>query len=496
MRRLIISCLLLLYLIISLGFSSVDAAQSLRHCMLLPISDTMNGAISFEVFKHVERFLRESDWCYYRSNSDILNILARYRKNLSGHLQNEDVLKVVAEKIRAGSLIRVELSSLVKGVTVKVSILGENGSDVYFKEETHLTTDKIDVIAQTIENWLDVYEKHIPYEGRVTGVLGTQITIDIGKDSGVRVGDIIKISRFKKKRQHPLLKSVVDWESEPLAVAKVNYANNQQAQAKITEFRSRKRIQLEDWINFKKQPQISVVGKDEKNLVSDNSYKFGKLGTVELMLSLGVGSESSYTSSAGTKKIGGLLFGIDTAFEVWVTRNWWGGLDLDLGLASYKQQEGAISGSGAGVSMVRYKFLAGYRYLPLGFFYGPRVDGFIGYGNNSYNQDYNSSDGFTESSFGGLLLGVRGSVPIKKTIRVHLRLDYRPAAGYSEGITLYGEGNSVTSYDFEVGGGYQYAPSIKLKAALEFITNKASFSSGSTMTFSETKLKVGASSTF
>jgi hypothetical protein len=492
----IFSALLPLYFLLVVTTFSANAAQSLRHCMLLPISDSLAGAISFEVFKRVERFLKESDWCYYRSNSDILNILARYRRNLSGHLQNEDVLKVVAEKIKAGSLIRVQLKRLVKGVTVKVEILGENGSDIYFQEETHLTTDKIDIIAQTVENWLDVYEKHIPYEGRVIGVLGNQVTIDIGKDSGVRVGDSVKISRFKSKKQHPLLKSVVAWDSELLATAKVDYANNQQAQAKVTEYRSRKRLQIEDWITFNKKEQITVVGKDEKSIVSDNSYKFGKLGTVELMLSVGSGSESSYSSSGGTKKIGGIVFGIDSESELWVTRNWWGGVGFDLGFSSYKQQEGTLAGSGSNVSSVRYKFLAGYRYLPLGFFYGPRVDGFIGFGKNIYNQDYNSSDGFTEISFGGILVGIRGSLPVKKMVRIHLRFDYKPAAGYTEGVTLYGSANSVTSYDFQIGGSYQYAPSVNLKAAVEFISNKATFSTGSSVTFSETMIKVGASTTF
>jgi hypothetical protein len=50
-----------------------DASQ--RKCLLLPIQDSVGGAVAFKVFEEIERYLKESEWCYYRSNSEILSTI-------------------------------------------------------------------------------------------------------------------------------------------------------------------------------------------------------------------------------------------------------------------------------------------------------------------------------------------------------------------------------------------------------------------------------------
>ena len=65
-----------------LSFSTfAHATQSMRRCMLLPVQDSVGGAIGFKVFEEVEKYLKQSEWCYYRPNSAILNILSNYNYN-------------------------------------------------------------------------------------------------------------------------------------------------------------------------------------------------------------------------------------------------------------------------------------------------------------------------------------------------------------------------------------------------------------------------------
>ena len=66
--------LFLIFLFALVLSSSVQA--SMRRCMLLPIRDSVGGALGFKVFTDVERYLKDSQWCYYTSNSEILNILS------------------------------------------------------------------------------------------------------------------------------------------------------------------------------------------------------------------------------------------------------------------------------------------------------------------------------------------------------------------------------------------------------------------------------------
>lgn len=190
----LIKLLSILFLFSLLVGNEVEAARSMRRCMLLPIRDSVGGALGFKVFEELERYLKDSEWCYYEPNSGILDILSNYKRNLDAYLENKDVLKVVSEKSNAGSLIKVEVINQVSGADIRVKVIGQNGEDVYFKEETRLNTDDSTVISQTVKNWLDVYEKNIPYDGLVIGVLGDQFTVDVGKDYGLVGNNEVRLS--------------------------------------------------------------------------------------------------------------------------------------------------------------------------------------------------------------------------------------------------------------------------------------------------------------
>ena len=87
-----------------------------------------------------------------------MNILGNYKSNLQAHLKNSDVLRVLAEKMKAGSLIRTDIEPQAKGVVVSINVVGDNGEDLYFSEKTALNTDSVEIISQTIKNWLEEYE--------------------------------------------------------------------------------------------------------------------------------------------------------------------------------------------------------------------------------------------------------------------------------------------------------------------------------------------------
>ena len=286
------------------AYSELD----LRRCMLLPITDSVGGGISFKVFEEVEKYIKTSDWCYYKSNSEILNILGNYKKNLNTYLKNKNVVKVVAEKVQAGSVIRIDLKTELKTTRVDLEVIGKNGSDLYFKETTALNSNDPYVIARTISNWLDVYEKSIPYDAVITGVLGHQFTIDSGRNIGMSVGDELIIVRPKRKKKHPLLKEIVDWETEKIGGGKTINVNVSQSQGKIEQYDSKKKIQLGDWVLVRKIKKINAdqdykIGKD------DDKYKFGKLGEIGFYPLIGSGSESLTTNNSNLEKIGGLMYG-------------------------------------------------------------------------------------------------------------------------------------------------------------------------------------------
>ncbi|MFA6237191.1 MAG: hypothetical protein WC635_07685 [Bacteriovorax sp.] len=469
------------------------ASESMRHCMLLPVVDGVDNKLGFKVFEEIESYIKEGSWCTYRSNSELINILSQYSKNLEEHLGNKDVLKVISDKTKAGTMIKVSLQ-LQAGITdIKVEIIGENGEDRYFKEQTQVKSNDSSMVAQIIKNWLDIYEKTIPYNGRVSGVLGDQFTIDIGKASHIYNGSEIVIERPTTKRQHPLLKEIVDYQTEKIAEAKVFDVSDTQAQAKVVNYEGQKKLRLEDWVKVRALDQKKAV--EQLSYAEKEKEDFGKLGAVGLFVSMGNGTVSQ--TGASEKSLSGLLYGVTLEGEMWATRNYWVGLDFGKSFGKYTKDQGTFVSDSNSTTNTTTRIKLGYKYLPMGFFYGPQVDAFVGYGNYIYGLNTNTADGFTEFTFSGVLLGTRGSIPVLESTRIYLLFDFLITSSYKEKVAVFGADESSSNYHLELGGQYLYAPNITFSGGLAVLSNKANFT-GATKEeqFKDVSAKIGTIFTF
>ncbi len=470
-----------------------NATESMRNCMLLPIVDGVDNRVGFKVFEEIENYIKDGSWCTYKSNSELINILGQYSKGLESHLNNKDVLKVIADKTKAGTLIRVNLQLQAGTTDVRGEIIGENGEDKYFKEQTLLKSNDSSLIAQTIKNWLDIYEKTIPYEGRVKGVLGDQFTIDIGKKSHLFNGSEIIIERPTIKRQHPLLKEIIDYQTEKIADAKVFDVSDTQAQARVSSYEGQKKLKLEDWVKVRLNEQRKAI--EQVTYSEKEKEDYGKLGTVGLFLNIGNGSSTQTGTSE--KSMTGLLIGIDIETEMWATRNLWFGLDIGKKFGEYKKDQGSFSSNSNTTTNSITRLKLGYKYLPMGFFYGPQVDAYFGYASYDYGLSTNSTDNLTDFTFSGILLGVKGSVPLVESFRMYMLFDFLLTSSYKEKIQIFGNDDSSSNYRIELGGLYTFEPNITFSSGLSVLSNKANFT-GTTKEeqFKDVSVKIGTIFTF
>ncbi|MCR9203504.1 MAG: hypothetical protein NXH75_02935 [Halobacteriovoraceae bacterium] len=472
---------------------STTIFADMRKCMLLPVRDSIGGALGFKVFEDVELYLKDSGWCYYTSNSEILNILSNYKKNLDSVLENPRVIKIISEKTGTGSLIKVEIINQIKGVDLAIRVVGDNGEDVYFKERTRLNTDDPKVLSQTIKNWLNIYEKQIPYDGRITGVLGNQFSLNVGTNRSIFEGNEVTIIRPTRKRKHPLLKEIIDWETDKLGSGKIIHSTQSQAQGNVTQYDTTKKLRVGDWVLLDQKSKVGVV--EQKKFSDSNDYEFGKLGELSLMFNFGKGSATA--DNGGTKKIGGTILGVDLQATLWVTRKYWAGIDISRVTGTLSEEEGTIVNGSNSMSNSFFRLKAGYKYLPMGFFYGPQIDAYVGYASYTYGLDTSSADGFTEVTFNGIMFGAKGSIPIQKVIRAHVELSFLFNPGYEEGGQVYGEDDSARNYALEVGGKYLYAPNMTFDLAYGVNSSKASFIGPvRSLTVKQSTLKLGTTFTY
>lgn len=486
--------ILIIISIFCFSLSSWAEKYSMRRCMLLPITDSVNNSTGFKIYENLERQIKHQKWCDYVPSSEIISVFSKYRDKLPEYLEDPSVLRTVADRLQIGTIIRVKVKYEVDKMHLALDVIGESGDDIYFSEKTVL--NKIDLLAANtaLSNWLELYETTIPYEGKVIGILGDQITFSFAKDRKLEVGQEFKIKKFIKKKRHPLLKKIVEWDSEVIAKGKVFNLSRSQALGVIKVYTSNKKVTTGDWIKLEEINPKQV--KDEKDFPFYEKQKFGKLG--DLALTFNFASTSVSTSAAtGNNKMGGYTYGLSAAVETWITRNYVVLGEYSKKIGNLSKSSGSPASDTTGHNLSVLKIAGGYKYLPMGFFYGPQVNIYAGYASYSYKLDTSATDGFGENSFSGIIVGVGGNVPIKKGIRVFASGEIMPFGEFEDTSSIFGSNKSKSSMVLELGAKYLWAPNINLLASFEIINNTAKFSgSNSELSYSDSFLKAGATFSF
>ena len=473
-------------------------AGDLRRCLLLPVTDNLEGAMSYKIFEDVERYLQEGDWCYYRPNAEILDILGQYRQNLPAHLENPAVLKVISDRTGAGSLVRITAQVEGGQLKLRLAVLGANGEDIYFQEESTLPSDDLAVGIRTIKNWLEAYKRRIPYDSMVVAVLGDQFTLNVGQEYGMRTGMKAEIFRSTGLDKHPLLQEVVGWPKKKIGEAKILAVSEESAQGQITLYQDGQQLQVGDWAILIPEENVEVVsGKEPLPQKDSHQDHFGKLG--QILLAATVGSSDGKLNIAYNRiHFAGLSLGAIIETELWATRHWWAGLDYGVMQAKYRHESGLIPDEDLDTTVSRFKVKVGYRYLPLDYYYGPRVDLFLGHTNYWYRlPQAKDALGMSEMAIRGIAGGVKGDIPFLAKTRLYLRLEALLfVTKFAEQNHFYGKADRISSYELELGGSYEFAPGWRGEVAVNYTSNTVKFISSSKVSFSDTLLKLGTSFIF
>ena len=133
----------------------------------------------------------------------------------------------------------------------------------------------------------------------------------------------------------------------------------------------------------------------------------------------------------------------------------------------------------------------------MGYFYGPQVNFYGGWGKYSYSLDESSTDGFGENDISGIILGVGGNIPLKKGLRLYASGEIMPFADFNDEDNVFGGSKSISSTALDIGVIYYWSPAMKLTAGIDIISNAMRFSgANSELKYSETNFNAGAQFSF
>lgn len=483
MKKIVFFCLTIL------SFSAFSDS-SMRRCTLLPVTDGVGGAMGNKVYSSIEAELKRSNWCTYVSNADMVHVFSRYKENLPQYIKQKEVLRVVGERLRVGSIIVVSIKNELNGVDLSLDVFSENGEDIYFSEASSLNRDDIELISDTALNWLDVYSRSIPYDAKVIGVLGDQITLDVGKGYPIQSGQEFGVKRLTNKKKHPLFKKIVDWETRQIAEGSIESISDNQALGVVHRYNSRSRVEVGDWVSLKEKRTETKLPEE----VEDQGP--GSLGIFSVAL-FGTSSSLSTTAPTESPRMSGNLLGVSLNLEAWITRELFAGLGLERSIGTLTKASGNPSKKSISGNNGSYKVLAGYKYLPIGFFYGPQINFYTGYVRHSYDFDYSLNDGFGKVAFSGLALGLSGNIPLNREYKIFARAEFLPFPAFTDDDGIYESSKSISSMDLEFGVKYNYRTRITLDASFETQSRKAKFKENyKEISYRDNRLKFGASFNF
>jgi hypothetical protein len=459
--------------------------KNMRRCALLPVLDNVDGAIAYKVFQQVEVFLKKSSWCAYQSNNELLSVFSTYREQLKEYLGRSEVLKVVASKLNVGSVIRLDIEAIASGLKLEISIYSSNGDMKIFTKTENISDQKIEVINGKFISWLKEYGKAIPYDGYVIGVLGKELTFDTGESRNFHKDQAFEIYRLQSQKKHPLLGYLVAWDKELIGVGAIkNYSLGQVVGA----YNSDTEIQKGDWINIKKEDEKKEL--IERKTEKENSL-FGKLG----FLKVGISAQSLSATTNGTfrRKVNGILWGMNLDFEAWLTRNYFGVINYGLGFGDLSKSSENLESNSYSLNNQYIKLLLGYRFLPMDYFYGPRLDIYAGWSNFTYDLDISISEGFGKNSFSGPTVGAKIDLPLLKTTRAYARAEIIVGASFSDEDSIFISEASASSLQFEIGSDYQWSSQMLINGGLQITSNKMKFDAGEIrqLQYQDTAFKVG-----
>ncbi|HXH31983.1 MAG TPA: hypothetical protein VNJ01_14330 [Bacteriovoracaceae bacterium] len=482
----------ILFAFLALTFTvSVFGQASMRRCTLLPVTDSVGGAIGYKVFEELELQLKKGNWCTYVSNSGMLNVFSKYRENLPQYLKTKPVIKAVADKLKVGSIIRVAIVNELSGVELQLDVYGEDGEDLYFSEIINLQSDDIDSINSAAKTWLDTYSKTIPYDAKINGILGDQITLDVGKGYPIQVGQKFIVKRQVTKKKHPLFKKIVDWDTEVLAEGKVFNISDNQALGMVKSYRGGKHLASGDWVRLEEMKITDTPLKPDQDANPE-----GTLGILSVAFFGSLASTDTSTPT-GSKRINGRVYGLNLKGEGWITRELFATVEISRSTGSLKKSSGNIEQDSVDATYGTTKLFGGYKYLPLGLFYGPQINFYGGYVRHSFDLNLSSNDGFGANAISGLMMGTMANIPLNRDYRLIAKAEFLPFPAFKDEDGIYGNSSNVTALELEIGLKYQYTRRMTLDGSIESQARKAKFAGGfREISYQDNLLKLGVAFNF
>lgn len=472
--------------------SPEDKNLAIKTVAVIPFTDNVGGIYARPLTEHIKALLQEDPQWQLSTKAIPAGITTEVIES-----RQADVQKIL-KATQSEAALWTKISKGPSGLALHfVLFVGQEGLPLVIEDVESFDGFDLGELKKEFSKIFSKLKFRMPYRGIVSSRRGQQVTINIGKDAGVKNGSDVSVIQILKINRHPRLKFMVGTEKEILGKIKIFKVDDHLSFGHIVlerepgvilvgskvmpdeytkyeepYFTSDGKI-LED-INNRKDKDISYGDKPQEWL-PEQPPQYGKFA-----VSLGLGQ---YTQTASLQTAGsiagsnGLVPNLDLQGEFWLNKEWY--ISLLLRQSAFNVANG-LSGSSPGninMSLGKYDVQFGRTFLLSEDFFGPKFQFGGSLAQFNSRADLSSPILYSNMSYGGIALNFLGEMPLGDLLpyTIGAKFKYYWTNSVSESVSS-GDAGKPQITDFSFFGTYKKNSRMNYTGELNFEYYSSGFS--------------------
>lgn len=457
-------------------FSAADEALIIKSVTLAPVYDNSNNIYKKTVEDHLKSLIKED---YFWAFAEFIPPKENFR--VDEFDENLNLTLEALNKSRADGVLTCFLIKGPQGMTIQLNLYGKGTGKLLLREEFQdPKLFEISKINEAITKMYTNLKSRFPYSGYITSRSGNIVTVNIGKNSGVKDGDTITIAQILKINRHPKLNFMTGVEKEILGRVLLTQVESETSFGEISLEKEAGVITKGHKIlplDFVKYPPkgiapLSEIIPGEKNPIEWLPAPTPQFGKIALMAGTTRFSDSAVlVNDTSLKAESDLGLTFDLSTELWITPEYFVELELQQSLFKADNPLPGSNPRSLNYTLNTMDLSFGYKYLIDGHFWGPQLFASLGYYTHSIRVSDSTPTALTSFDLNGFDLTVGGMFPVtlKNDFALGAQAKFLFFDNFMEKPVSSG-GPSSTYSRFDVLASYQYTTNINLLGTIS-LTN-------------------------
>lgn len=471
-------------------FAAASVTRDVHYTTILPLISNVEPQTAERIEADLLSAVNAEPWFQYKSHAEYMTLLRNQGSKLKVALHNPDVIRVTADKLLVGSLIRLEVQEKLLGYHVTLDILNSNAENI-FKRERIFDQKNLKLISNILKFWLHSFTQNTPYDATVVEVHGDEVFVDFpGKDEELFPNRQFVITRRARVVNEKTMK--VEERLEDVSYGVVTNIEERHFIGKILENKGDNKARANDMVVFRVFDEAIASKNPDYKYRRHDIGDYRETGKMALL--------GSMTRVKGKEETGTFM-GLLGALDLYLPSSliFYGEISKKVGSVTNASSNGKKSkASGASLSDSSYKAFIGTTFQPKWTKYISYMDLMAGWSRDQYFISGLGIVGVGDVSFQGPSAALRMEHPIYKNLAFSTMFEYNFRPEFKEEDTLLGRASSTSGYMAQLGLRYQFLQSgYSIESFFRHRTNKASIKDRpTTLDISNNQIMLGVSKYF